>query len=96
MTALDHGTLETPARVRPALGLRVINAVASLLRSWKNRREIYHLGQLSDAQLADIGLVRSDLHVAWQAPMGSDPTAMLGSLSEARLRAAEIAARRVS
>lgn len=95
MTALDHGTLDTPARVRPALGLHVINAVVGFLRAWKNRREIYRLGDMTDAQLADIGLVRSDLHVAWRVPMGCDPTSTLGSLSEARLRAAEFAARRV-
>jgi uncharacterized protein YjiS (DUF1127 family) len=95
MTALDHRTLEMPARVRPALGLRLINAVSAFLRAWKNRREIYHLGEMSDAQLADIGLVRGDLHVAWRTPMGTDPTSTLGSISEARLRAAEIAARRV-
>lgn len=95
MTALDHRTLETPARVRPALGLAVVNRVASFLRAWKNRREIYRLGEMSDAQLADIGLVRSDLHVAWRATAGVDPTATLGAISEARLRATERAARRV-
>jgi uncharacterized protein YjiS (DUF1127 family) len=96
MSALDHSTFETPAHVRPALGLRVINQVGRFLRAWKNRREIYRLGDMSDAQLADIGLVRSDLHVAWQTPVGLDPTARLGTLSEARFRAAEAAARRVS
>lgn len=97
MTALEHtATLERPASVRPALGLRVINGVARLYRAWRNRREIYHLGEMSDAQLADIGLVRGDLHVAWNAPLGTDPTERLGTISEARMRALEIAARRIA
>ena len=96
MTALDQRTLEMPARVRPALGLRLINAVSAFLRAWTNRRESYHLGERAAAPLADIGRGRRDLHVAWRTPMGTDPTSTLGSISEARLRAAEIAARRVS
>lgn len=96
MTALDHRTLELPDATRPALVARVLNTVVGVFRAWKNRREIYHLGELSDAQLADIGLVRADLHVAWRAPIGSDPTARLGAMSEARMRAAESAARRIA
>jgi uncharacterized protein YjiS (DUF1127 family) len=100
MTALDTRTL-TPAPARPALGLRVVNAglavvnhIAKRLRAWRNRREIYRLGEMSDAQLADIGLVRGDLHVVWQMPLGADPTEQLGRISEARIRAYEALARR--
>lgn len=102
MTALDTRTTLSPAIVRPALGLRVANAVvavasqfARIFRAWRNRREIYRLGEMSDAQLADIGLTRSDLHVVWQAPLTVDPTEQLGQLSEARIRAYEALARRI-
>lgn len=95
MTALEHSAIERPAHVRPALGLRIVNGVAKLIRAWRNRREIYQLGEMSDAQLADIGLVRGDLHVAWNAPLGIDPTEQLGWIAQARLRADEAAARRM-
>lgn len=75
---------------------RIANAVSNFLRAWKNRREFYHLGQMSDTELADIGLTRSDLSVAVDLPFGSDPTGHLGALAEARLREVEAMARQVS
>jgi uncharacterized protein YjiS (DUF1127 family) len=58
---------------------------ADLLRAWKNRRAFYRLGELSDAELADIGLTRSDLHVAIAAPFASDPTARLRDMAAERI-----------
>jgi uncharacterized protein YjiS (DUF1127 family) len=78
---------------RPA---RLVSAVSNFLRAWKNRREVYRLGEMSDTELSDIGLTRSDLTVAVDLPFGSDPTAHLGSLAEARLREVEAMARQVS
>ena len=78
----------------PVTGL--VNAVGNFLRAWKNRREFYRLGEMSDAELSDIGLTRSDLTVAVDLPFGSDPTAHLGSLAEARLREVETMARQVA
>ena len=75
---------------------RIANAVSNFLRAWKNRREFYHLGQMSDTELADIGLTRSDLSVAVDLPFGSDPTEHLGALADARLREVEVMARQVS
>ena len=74
----------------------VVNAVTNFLRAWKNRREFYRLGEMSDTELADIGLTRSDLTVVVDLPFGSDPTAHLGTLAEARLREIEAMARQVS
>ena len=71
---------------RPALAARVVNAVSNFLRAWKNRRAFYRLGEMSDAELADIGLTRSDLSVAIDLPFGSDPTAHLGTMADARIR----------
>ncbi len=96
MTALEHSATTMPAHVRPALGLRGVNPVSRLIRAWKNRREIYQLGEMNDAQLADIGLTRGDLHVVWNAPLGVDPTERLGTISASRMRALEAASRRVT
>ena len=68
----------------PAAAMRVARAVAGLYRAWQNRRAFYRLGELSDVELADIGLTRSDLHVAVDAPFGSDPTVRLRAITEKR------------
>lgn len=97
MATIAHAR-QTVHEARPAESslARVVNAGAKFLRAWKNRREFYHLGQMSDTELADIGLTRSDLTVAIDLPYGSDPTAHLGALAEARLREVEAMARQVS
>lgn len=86
MTTLDRTPFPLTGTIRPAMAVRVLNAFANALRALKNRREIYHLGSMTDAELADIGLTRGDLHVAWREPFGVDPTATLGVLAEARAR----------
>lgn len=95
MTTLDHGRLSTAqgafaARITAA----VVNAVSTWLRAMRNRRAVYRLGELSDWELADIGLTRADLNVVWRAPLGIDPTEELGSIAAARILK-EDAARRV-
>ena len=79
MATIAHAR-ETAHAARPATNpvSRIVGAVSNFLRAWKNRREFYHLGQMSDAELADIGLTRSDLSVVVDLPLGSDPTAHLG------------------
>ena len=94
MTACDHATETTLAATRPAIAARFVNAVSDLIRAWKNRRAFYQLGEMSDSELADIGLTRSDLSVA--VSFGADPTAHLGPVSRAWIRQMEDAARRVS
>ena len=71
---------------RPATSTRVIRVAADLYRAWKNRRAFYRLGELSDAELADIGLTRTDLHVAVAAPFASDPTVRLRDIAGERAR----------
>lgn len=70
---------------------RIADAFVAFLRAWKHRREVYRLGEMSDSELADIGLTRSDLNVVVGLPLGNDPTTHLGVLAEARRR--EIAPR---
>ena len=92
--ATIHATETMHEAARPVV--RLVNAVANFLRAWKNRREFYRLGELSDAELSDIGLTRSDLTVAVDLPFGSDPTVHLGTLADARQRNIEAMARQVA
>jgi uncharacterized protein YjiS (DUF1127 family) len=60
--------------------------VASLFRTIRNRREMYHLGQMSDVELADIGLRRGDLFEVSEIPLTIDPTGRLGAIAASRVR----------
>jgi uncharacterized protein YjiS (DUF1127 family) len=91
MTSLEHAALPMTASSRPVIFVRALQHFFSFARALKNRREIYRLGAMTDVELADIGLTRSDLHVAVRSPLGVDPTARLGSIASAR----EAAARQV-
>lgn len=84
MAALDFATETMQTAPRPALLARGLNAVSKLYRTWKNRREFYRLGDMSDAELSDIGLTRADLHVAVAGPFGPDPTSHLRAIVDAR------------
>jgi uncharacterized protein YjiS (DUF1127 family) len=68
------------------LWTRVARGTVRMIRLWKNRRAIYQLGELSDTQLADIGLRRGDLLVAYNMPLDVDPTERLGVMASARAR----------
>lgn len=58
--------------------------VASLFRAVRNRREMYHLGQMSDVELADIGLRRGDLFEVAESPLSAHPTGRLEVLVRGR------------
>jgi uncharacterized protein YjiS (DUF1127 family) len=60
--------------------------VAKLFRAVRNRREMYHLGQMSDVELADIGLRRGDLFAVSEIPLAVDPTGRLGAIASSRVR----------
>jgi uncharacterized protein YjiS (DUF1127 family) len=94
MTALDFTAAPTGRTARTVA--RLMRGVAGVYRAYKNRRAFYRLGELSDAELADIGLSRSDLHVAFSVPLGVDPTVRLRVLADERIGAIEDCARRVS
>jgi len=96
MTTLDHGTHDTLRFApRQAIATRLVATVANAWRAWKNRHAFYALGEMSDVELADIGLTRADLSVVQTLSLGEDPTSHLGSIASARLRSAESAARMV-
>ena len=83
MTTIELSPFATAAR-RPSLSMRMLDLVRRAVRAYRNRRAIYHLGDLSDSELADIGLRRADLHVAYHSPFGVDPTERLGIIAGAR------------
>lgn len=72
---------------RESIATRAFDGAASLFRMWQNRRAFYRLGELTDVELADIGLTRADLHVAIDVPFGSDPTVRLRTLASQRTAA---------
>lgn len=81
---------------RPAaFHVRAARAVGQVWKAWRNRREFYRLGEMSDTELADIGLTRTDLSVAVGLPFGADPTAHLGAVAHSRIRTVEDGAREV-
>ena len=96
MTTIDFATETSRITSRPAVAMRVANTVSNIYRAWKNRRAFYRLGEMSDAELADIGLTRGDLHVAIDVPFGSDPTVRLRSIAVERAETIEDLARKVA
>ncbi|WP_421914335.1 DUF1127 domain-containing protein [Mesorhizobium sp.] len=96
MTTFDFATETSRITSRPAVAMRVANTISNFYRAWKNRRAFYRLGEMSDAELADIGLTRSDLHVAIDVPFGSDPTVRLRSIAVERAETIEDLARKVA
>lgn len=96
MATFDFATETSRITTRPAVATRVVNAIVDAWRAWKNRRAFYRLGEMSDTELADIGLTRADLHVAVAVPFGRDPTVKLRSIADARADTIEDLARKVA
>jgi uncharacterized protein YjiS (DUF1127 family) len=48
-----------------------------LASAWRGRRLVMDMRDFDDAQLADIGLKRSDVHRALQLPASADPSMYL-------------------
>ena len=96
MTTIDFATETSRITSRPAVATRVANALLNAFQAWKNRRAFYRLGEMSDAELADIGLTRADLHVAIDGPFGRDPTVILRQIASDRVETIEDLARQVA
>ncbi len=78
-----------------AAARRVSGIAAAFYRDWNNRRQFRRLQEMSDWELADIGITRGDLRSAWNRRPDVDPTAHLAALRSQR-NMLEDAARRVS
>jgi uncharacterized protein YjiS (DUF1127 family) len=98
---------DTPQRTNafiesfPSIGLSswISNGAAVLTRGWrgfvagiKHRRALSRLADLDDHMLADIGLTRSDLYVAYCEPLWRDPTSILERRISDRRTAFELSA----
>ena len=86
MPVRDHILSSSRFATHPNLVVHVLRAVSNVYRAFRNRREFYRLGEFSDAQLADIGLTRADLHVAVGGAFAVDPTASLGAIVRRRAK----------
>jgi len=84
MTALDHRTHEASI---DAASSRAADAFRGLFRALINRRQMGRLCDMTDSGLADIGLMRGDLHFARRAPLNIDPTARLAIVARERVHA---------
>jgi uncharacterized protein YjiS (DUF1127 family) len=84
MTALEPTVHATAAQRVNAFALRVAEFVRGVGRAWSNRRATLELAELSDHQLADIGLTRADLAAVRRLPIGQDPTASLADMAHRR------------
>lgn len=62
---------------RVSLSLLAVRALGRAWRVLQNRRQTMKLYELSDSQLADIGLSRMDVHRALQLPLFADPSHIL-------------------
>ncbi len=87
MTTIDKAIDLDLAPVRRTIAMRFMDAAgfpAALLRVLRNRREIGNLKDLTDAQLADIGLTRSDVRLSLiENPFG-DPSGYLTTAARGR------------
>ena len=95
MATIEHGTRLTRTAALEGFAVRAVNSIANFFRAWRNRREFYRLGDMSDSELADIGLTRTDLHVVSGGPFGLDPTTRLSRIARARTENMEDIARKV-
>lgn len=84
MTACDCAAETSRISTRPAALTRIGHATLRLLKLWRNRRAFRRLSELTDHELADIGLARADLDVALGASPSGDPTARLMAIADAR------------
>ena len=97
MIGIDGTSFSTTRTAALGAGLRhVASATRQVWKAWRNRREFYRLGEMSDAELSDIGLTRTDLHAVVGLPLGDDPTAHLGAIAHSRVRSIEDGAREVA
>lgn len=71
--AICDASYEGPAlttKVRPGIG----QFMSGIFRAWKNRAAVNELRHLTESQLTDLGLSPSDIHLALQQSMTSDPS----------------------
>ncbi len=81
-------TPRTHAR-KPSFAGGIMSALAALRTSLRNRNELSVLAEMTDHQLADIGLTRDDVRRALSAPLGNDPAHTLVEARRNNIRRAD-------
>jgi len=94
MAVIDHSPRTSTAAFPALLMARVVGTAMALRRAIRNRRMFHRLREMTDRELADVGIRRGDLHEAWRRRVETDPTAYLNQIVHAR-RSIEDAARRI-
>ena len=93
MAVFDHSARKH-AGFFTVLATRAARIGGNLLSAWNNRKQFRRLRDMSDWELADIGLSRDDLHDAWKRRIDTDPLRYLSAVARSR-GSIEDAARRV-
>lgn len=93
MAIYDHSASRQSGFVS-VLAIRAVRVGKAVLRAWNNRQQFRRLRDMSDWELADVGLQRDDLHAAWKRRIDTDPLRYLGAVARSR-STVEDAARRV-
>ncbi|WP_315918914.1 DUF1127 domain-containing protein [Mesorhizobium sp. SP-1A] len=96
MSTYDFASQASRITTRPAAAVRVFAVASGLYRTWRNRHAFYRLTEMSDAELADMGLTRADMRAASALPFAADPTVKLCALVSERAKMIEAAARKVA
>ncbi|HWK12876.1 MAG TPA: DUF1127 domain-containing protein [Rhizobiaceae bacterium] len=94
MAVIDHSPRSGTAAFPALLVARVVGTAMALRRAIRNRRMFHRLREMTDRELADVGIRRSDLHEAWRRRVELDPTAYLNQIARSR-SSLEGAARRI-
>lgn len=89
MSAIPRNSLDssispaaaTSASMLKAAVLSVGKRISSVWNFWAYRRTMTHLITLDDHMLRDIGITRSDIHMAATLPCSNDPTSRLRMLA---------------
>ncbi|EKF20602.1 DUF1127 domain-containing protein [Nitratireductor pacificus] len=86
MTPAASDAFATTAAARPVAiaRLAVVSVFASLRRFWQTRQAMHQLSEMSDWQLADIGLTRCDIDVVSLSVAHGDVTRALQELAAER------------
>jgi uncharacterized protein YjiS (DUF1127 family) len=93
MAVMDHSAVSDAGFVA-VTATRIARVAGAVLRYWTNRRQFRRLAEMSDWELADIGIERVDLDRAWKRRIDIDPLRYLGQVARSR-GTVEDAARRV-
>ena len=77
MSMLDHAPARAAAgkgEVLSNFGLSILRRLTNTASAWRSRKLVMDMRDFDDAQLADIGLKRSDVENALLLPLSADPS----------------------